>query len=330
MTANLTSNGIEATGGSPGWLRFLVRAAALTAVALLVTEGMWHGLGYPPQQSDLIYFAGLRKAADTESNAVTLVGSSRFRYGLNPATLGAAIPGRRFLQLALDGNSALPVLSDLAKDPNFHGLVVCELNPPHWDGQYNFGWRPEAVKFAHPEVSGAYLEMVLDEHVRQHFSFFSYDLFTELPNLLQHKPRKPIEHPDRFEPMVDLGPTIDRKLTAGWEDVAREAAKRIGTKASWQMPAVPLSWINQIRARGGDVAFVRMPIYGSLRVIEDQLFPHLPSLMQDMRAKGFVVIDFADMPEHFYCPDGSHLEEKEADRFSRLAAQALAAKGFFR
>jgi hypothetical protein len=42
-----------------------------------------------------------------------------------------------------------------------------------------------------------------------------------------------------------------------------------------------------------------------------------------------IVIDFAEMPGHFRCPDGSHLEGSEADRFSGLLAAELAAKGFF-
>ena len=53
-------------------------------------------------------------------------------------------------------------------------------------------------------------------------------------------------------------------------------------------------------------------------------------LLKDLRAQGMVVIDFAEIPDHFRCPDGSHLEASEADRFSRLLGETLAARGFFR
>jgi hypothetical protein len=43
-----------------------------------------------------------------------------------------------------------------------------------------------------------------------------------------------------------------------------------------------------------------------------------------------MVIDFAEMPGHFRCPDGSHLDASEADRFSEALAGELTARGFFR
>jgi hypothetical protein len=330
MTPNHTLADNHTVANSPGWLTFVLRAAAFAALALLLTEGLWRILGYPPKGSDFIYFAKLRKAADRDPAAVAMAGSSRVRYGLNPEALAHAVPGRRFLQLALDGNSALPVLYDLAMDPRFHGRVICEVNPPHWGGQYDFSnWRPEALAYLRPEISGAYLEMYLDEHVREHFSFYSYNLFTELPNLFMRRPPTPPERPDRYEPLHDLGPALDEKLTRGWEKVARDAAQRVGKDAARQMPQPVQDWVARIRRRGGDVAFVRMPVDGRLRVLEDQLFPYLPSLIADIRAHAITVIDFADMPDHFYCPDGSHMEAAEAARFSRELAETLSAKSFF-
>jgi hypothetical protein len=88
-------------------------------------------------------------------------------------------------------------------------------------------------------------------------------------------------------------------------------------------------WVDRIRRRGGDVAFVRMPVDGRLRVVEENAFPQTQSLIRDVRARGMVVIDFAEMPGQFRCPDGSHLEASEADRFSRLLAEELTARGFF-
>ena len=67
------------------------KAAAFLAIALVLTEAMWHGLGYLPSKSDILNFARLRRAADGDSRVVALVGSSRVRYGLNPAELDRAV-----------------------------------------------------------------------------------------------------------------------------------------------------------------------------------------------------------------------------------------------
>ena len=88
--------------------------------------------------------------------------------------------------------------------------------------------------------------------------------------------------------------------------------------------------MEQIRRRGGDVVFVRMPVDGRLRAVEDSVFPQTQNLIRDVRARKMLVIDFAEMPGHFRCPDGSHLEASEADRFSRLLAEELTARGFLR
>ena len=330
----MTANGTREDGGAGAKGRrfsaFAWRAVLFLTVALCGTEAMWRLLGYTPKKSDKIYFARLRKAADVNAKAVALVGSSRVRYGLDPEAMQPAAPGRRFLQLAIDGNSAMPGFWDLAHDPAFKGLVLCELNPAHWGGLYQFDKLPDALAYTHPEVSGAYLEMVLDEQVRQRFVFFSYNLITELPGILRHKPPKPAEREDRFVPLTDPGAEIDARLEHGWERVARESAIGMHGDAAWKMPEPVLRWVQRIRGRGGDVAFVRMPIDGSLRVLEEQLFRHGSSLIEDVRAHGIIAIDFAEMPGHFYCPDGSHLEAAEAERFSKVLGEQLAAKGFFK
>ncbi len=316
--------------GRRGWLTVAGKALLFLALALCLTEMVWRILGYAPKMSDKLYFAQIRRAARNDSRAVALVGSSRVRHGLDPVTLSRTVPGRHFLELATDGQSALPGLYDLARDPEFRGLVVCEFNPAHWSREITFSRMPDVIAYSHPEVSGEYLEMWLDEHVRQHFSFFSYNLLNEVPNRLQHKLRKAEERVDRFVPRPDPGPAVNRNLVGRWSRVARDQAKVLGDSAAEHVPQAVQQWIGQIRGRGGDVAFVRMPVDGALRSVEEQVFPHGPGLMRDLRARGLLVVDFADMPEHFYCPDGSHLEAPYAFRFSRRTGEELAAKGFFR
>ena len=309
---------------------FVVKAAVFLGAALLLTEALWRGLGYLPTKSDAMHFKRLREAADGGHAVVALVGSSRVRNGLNPHELDRTVPGWRFFQLGILGNSAMPVLEDLANDPKFTGRVICELNPPHWGGGYPFGKLPEALAYSHPEISGAYLESMLDEQAREHFSFYSYNMFTELPRILQHKPIPRPDPPDRYTPIDDYGPAINAVLIRNWEVVAREAGAALARSGPSPIPGHVWIWVDRIRRRGGDVAFVRPPVDGSLRVVEEAAFPHAEDLIRDVRAHGIVVVDYAEMPDHFRCPDGSHMAARDADRFSRMLGQELAAKGFFR
>ena len=313
-----------------GWVPIAVKAAAFLAIALLGTEALWRSLGYLPAKSDLRHFAQLRKYADADPRSVALLGSSRVQYGLDPHSLERTVPGRRYLQLAIPGHSPLPVLEDLAKDSSFKAKVSCELNPAHWAGGSPFPNFASQLDYTHPEVSGAYLETLLAERFRDRFSFFSYNLFTEVPRIAQHKYVPAPEPPDRFEPFRDNGPMVnERRILLGERD-AQVAAEWIKRTGSSRIKQEVWGWVERIRRRGGDVAFVRLPVEGRLRVCEESVFPQTESLIREVRAWGVVVIDFAEMPGSFRCPDGSHLEASEADRFSRLVGETLATKGFFR
>jgi hypothetical protein len=310
-------------------LGFVIKATAFLAVALIFTETFWRSLRYVPAGSDLRHFARLRKAADGDREAVALLGSSRVRYGLNPEVLARAVPGWHFHQLGILGNAPMPVLEDLANDPSFQGRVICELNPEQWGGGYPFTKIPEALAYTHAEASGAYLETILGEQFREHASFFSYNLLTEAPRILQRRPVPEPERPDRFVRFQDLGPAVNEPLIHNWERGTLESADRIRRAGYTRITQEAMRWVERIRRRGGDVAFVRMPVDGRLRVVEESAFPHTQGLIRDIRARGMVVIDFAEMPTHFRCPDGSHLEASEADRFSQRLANDLAATGLF-
>ena len=212
----------------------------------------------------------------------------------------------------------MPVLEDLANDPNFQGSVICELNPAHWDGEYPFTRKlPEAMAFTHPEVSGAYLETLLGEQFRERTSFFSYNLFTEGPRILQHKPIPEPEQADRFVRFHDLGPTINEPLIDSWVRAALESAERISrhriranhARSGAMGRANPAAgWRRGVRADAGGRAICAWwrTRFSANRRVSSATFGR----------GGMLVIDFAEMPGHFRCPDGSHLEASEADRFS--------------
>jgi hypothetical protein len=313
-----------------GWPKFVVKAVIFLVLGLLAAETFWRSLGYMPGKSDFMHFAALRRVANGDRAAVALIGSSRVRFGLKARSLEQAVTGKHFIQLAILGNGAMPVLADLANDTNFVGRVICEVNPAQWAEIGPWTKLPDALAYTHPRVSGAYLETWLGEHFREHFSFFSYNLFTELPRIVQHKPIPEPERPDRSVVYQELGDKVNRVLLEGWLRGADESAARIKGADSAGTLAQVRAFVDKIRSRGGDVAFVRMPVDGELRSREDKVFPETQRQISGLRGAGMVTIDFADMNEHFFCPDGSHLNAAGADRFSRLVAEELLRRGFFK
>ena len=309
---------------------FAIKAVLFVLLGLLGAEAFWRSLGYMPGKSDFIHFATQRRAANGDPAAVALIGSSRVRYGLNAHSLQRAVGGRHFVQLAILGNGAMPVLADLANDPGFVGSVICEYNPAQWAAIAPESKIPDALAYTRPQINGAYLETWLGEHFREQFSFYSYNLFTELPRIVQGKPIADPEQPDRSVVFHDLGPKINEVLLEGWLRGTDESAARIkGADSARTLQQVHL-FVEKIRARGGDVAFLRMPVDGRLRVHEDEMFPETRHHIEGLRGDGMLAIDFADMGGHFFCPDGSHLNTPEAERFSSLIAAELIGRGFFK
>src|SRR4029450_13687058 len=67
--------------------------------------------------------------------------------------------------------------------------------------------------------------------------------------------------------------------------------------------------VEKLRARGGKIVFVRLPVSGGLKQLEDQITPRAKiwePLLQRTTAPG---IHFEDYPElaSFICPEWSHL-----------------------
>ena len=75
----------------------------------------------------------------------------------------------------------------------------------------------------------------------------------------------------------------------------------------------------KLRARGGKILFVRLPVTGGLKTLEDQMTPRSQvwdRVIKDTQAPG---IYFEDYPElaSFTCPEWSHLSAGDSVEFSK-------------
>jgi len=85
--------------------------------------------------------------------------------------------------------------------------------------------------------------------------------------------------------------------------------------------------VDKLRARGGKIVFVRLPVSGGLKQLEDQTTPRAKiwePLLQRTTAPG---IHFEDYPElaGFNCPEWSHLSAGDSVEFTKRLAPHLRA-----
>src|SRR5207253_547896 len=88
--------------------------------------------------------------------------------------------------------------------------------------------------------------------------------------------------------------------------------------------------VEKLRARGGKIVFVRLPVSGGLKALEDQTTPRKQTwdpLLQGTRAPGIYFEDFPELAS-FNCPEWSHLSAGDSVEFSkRLVPHLRAALG---
>ncbi|HBA65770.1 MAG TPA: hypothetical protein DCZ48_06260 [Methylococcaceae bacterium] len=84
-------------------------------------------------------------------------------------------------------------------------------------------------------------------------------------------------------------------------------------------------WVEQIRQRGGDVIFLRMPVSGFVQMTDNQRYPRANFFDQVTYVTGAASIHFADFPEmaDFDCPDGSHLDYRDKKPFTKALVQEI-------
>ena len=204
------------------------------------------------------------------------------------------------------GSCAYPVLADLANDQTFHGIIICSFVPAHIHGPTRAHPPMERgeknVRRSHTQTPAQrvsqYLAMPLEEHVA----------FLKAADLTLEDLLKRLPIPNRPDALVPPPPppyfqTIDRERRARMiEECARpgsELQRRI--QQGWIplfTPPPPPSYIpkevfmaqmknaieqrfrdtvaaaaQKLRARGGKVVFVRLPVSGGAQRFEDRTTP---------------------------------------------------------
>ena len=303
-------------------LLLILKLVLIGAVVSVAVEASWRFTGFHPGPSDLVTFDRFYRAARDSPNAVALIGSSRVICDLDPRVLKRELSKWDFYQLAINGTSALPMLENLGHDAAFHGHVLCEFNIPQWMGEYPF--RPnQYVQFIQRRPYLDFLNTWFIETLGQRSALVAakdWDFFRAFGGhlglftvLAEPAPRE-----DRFIGLHRRGKDNSRAI-AWWAQMTRIRGK--GDNGLQHVA----SWVEAIRQRGGDVIFIRMPVSGSLKRHEDEIYPDRDQIIQSLAGSGINVIDSAKEPalNGFDCPDESHLDADDAGRFSTALARIL-------
>ena len=329
------------------WARIVLGVALVTVAASFAWELYCRSIGYRPclNDNDDLWSLTRRKV---KPESLVLIGDSTGTLDFDLDELEKGL-GQRPIQLSAAGVCALPILTDLANDQSYHGIIICSIIPafffaPPDSSPLKHGER--IVKRFHNQTPaqrwGEYLAMALEEHVA-----FLKAGEVDLGELLKRLPipnRPGVRAPP---PFIRYFATLDRerrmRMTESCADPNGDVAKQLRQAAfRFLTPGRPSNFSNEewyakmrealitrfhdatdaverLRARGGKVVFVRCPVSGDLRLLESRFahrYKRWDPLLQMTHTPGIYYSDFPELSD-FNCPDWTHLSVPDSIEFSK-------------
>lgn len=287
--------------------------------------------------------------------STAIVGSSRILFDID-LEQWQRDTGSLPYQLALMGTSPRPFLEDIAVDSEFNGLLIVGVTSilfftPLDPLTLYYG---DAIDYFRGLSPTQHISYRISRLIEPWLAFYHWDaaLFT----VLRRQPWLP-ERPGYVEPFPlgrRLAETHSTRQVDMWHMLDSDPYYQEITKDLWRsflyapMEPPPQDVFEQlqrdilesvteqvrlIRARGGEVVFVRPPSTDEFRDVERQAFPREMFWDRLIEATGAVGIHFEDYPQlqDVRVPEWSHIHSEDKTRFTAelipIIRDALAAAG---
>jgi hypothetical protein len=327
------------------WGAIMLGMLVLAALLIGGWEVHWRHFGATPgyRNSNGEWADQRRRIDEGEGARTVLIGSSRTLFDIQLSEW-EQVTGERPIQLALEGTSPLPVLEDLAADPQFTGHLLIGIAPQQFFAA--FAMRADAVAYFHKQGpsqrSGDWLSKRL---IEPYFAFFDPDF--ALATVVRRQ-----SWPARWELRVladvrKISVQGEDRTTHLWNKVEQDPDYRAIVRDRWarmfdgplpkmETPEKSAALIAEqirrtavavatLRARGVQPLFVRDPSAGPFRDFEETRLPRAQTwdvLLRETAAPGIHFEDYPELQGH-ELPDWSHVSSKDADRYTRALASIV-------
>jgi hypothetical protein len=313
--------------------------AVVLTVLLGGWETYWRGQGFVPSYNNSPgLWAETRRRVDDELKATVFIGSSRTLFDID-LQVWEEDTGTLPIQLALEGSNPLPVLTSLAEDEDFDGLLVVgitsflALTP-------GIGYREDAFERYGSETPSQWMGQKLSVPLERTFAFYHFD--TRLFTVLNRQTWWPEREGKDFEPRevrklsdmdehreadlwtrIDDDPAYATIVQETWQEFVRAAPPppppeeaRIAFEA---LIADLQRDVSAIRNRGGEVVFLRLPSCCWFREFEAEALPRVAIWEPMVASVDAVGVHFEDYPElsAVSVPEWSHVSSRDKSGFTR-------------
>ncbi len=277
--------------------------------------------------------------------ATVFIGSSRIKYDLDIDTW-QNITGDHAIQLAIEGECPRPVLEDLANDKNFKGKLVVDVTEGlFFSSSPNNNEKPKKhIAYYKKRTPAEQVSFQLNHGLESGLVFLDKDNFS-LNALLDKLPvpkrngifSLPFDFPlefgrvtfERQDIMMDkflTDTTLQKQVTGLWLFFDKINTEPPVSGDSLQHVLLSIkNAVDKIKARGGQVLFVRTPSSGYYWPNEQKKFPrekYWEKLLSFTNCPGIHFKAYQAI-DHFLCPEWSHLNHQQAIVFTKNFIQIL-------
>jgi len=331
----------------------LSRAAVFALLLVILVIGGWEvylrarGVTVSYDNGKELWADKRAMVYEPSDKTTVFIGSSRIKYDLDIDTW-QQLTGKHAVQLAIEGSSPLPILTDLGNDPNFHGRLVVDVTEVLFfsSDHYNLQKPEKCLAWYWKRTPAEKAGFVLDHALESGFVFLDRDFLSLNEGLDQLKipdrpgvfvfPKFPLDfNRTAFSRQSSMTPRfladtgLRHRVQNVWLFVMEMGKKAPPPK---QDPIPPIlatvkEAVDKIRARGGEVVFTRTPSSGLMFGVEQHVCPRARCWDPLLTATHCQGIYFADNPAtaHLVCPEWSHLSPKDAVTYTQALIAQLPA-----
>jgi hypothetical protein len=323
------------------------RISLVVLILVLLLSSLWEWqmrrLELVPGDMSSSYdtWAELRREVDRRDVPLLLIGDSRILYDTDLDRV-QQLTGLRPIQLGIPGGTGLLVLEDIANDSHFKGLAIVGMaETSFFDNRFTVKRTREAIDLSKNESPSKRASYQIQRVIAPFLAMLDedYGLSTMVAHLDPHW-RPGVRGPyDDVWKVGELAPDGNARL---WRRLEHDQRLNDHARTVWfeLFPPFPIddksiqeilvrakTAVDKIRARGGDVVFLRPPSGLDLGKVE---YGHIPRargwdpLLAYTHAKGVHADDLANA-QNLILPESSHLSHPCAivftDAYIRSVAQ---------
>lgn len=269
---------------------------------------------------------------------VAIVGDSRILFDTDLERF-EQLTGVRPVQASFVGTNARTLLEHFANDPDFRGVLVVGLSDTMYFGMPVIGLAAPAIHdFDKNNLPSQKTGLWIDRFLQRYLAFMDSEYrFSRQLRQVDTGWRKGVDSP--YEDVWKISETFDGRQYFMWERIERDKYLRDHARHAWGgfegKPIPPAlaakvversaEAVRRIRARGGDVVFVRPPSSPELRVNEDKRLPRASGWDKLLAGTGAVGVHADDLAsaQRLVLPEWSHLSRKCAAVFTDAYVRRL-------